>query len=80
MASRSGGKHDRSWPGGFCCERSAEIVFLTSRLGNFGLSGFGRDDKVASVTPILFLPGANSSWIRSKTCVLKGAEFQPNSR
>ena len=47
---------------------------------NFGLSGFRPDGKIAIVTSILFFPSANSSWIRSKTCVFKGAEFQPDSR
>ena len=32
MASRSGGQHDRARPGGFRCERPAEIVFLTRRI------------------------------------------------
>jgi CAAX protease family protein len=34
-AARSGGQHDRSRFGGFCCQRPAEIVFLTSSLRRF---------------------------------------------
>jgi hypothetical protein len=80
LAPRSGRQHDRSRSGGFRCQRPAKIVFLTGRLGNFGLFLKAMTRNLGEMFPIASIEPAEGQRIRPEKPVIKGGIFPSTSR